>query len=44
MPYEDNEHVYFTHMTTLNNLIREVKIRGLKIGDSKLAENIFIDI
>lgn len=44
MPYKDNEHIYFSHMTILNNLIREIKIRGLKLGKSKFIENIFIDI
>lgn len=44
MPYKNNEYIYFSHMTILNNLIREIKIRNLKLEKSKLIENIFIDI
>ncbi|SCG82534.1 hypothetical protein DW1_0927 [Proteiniborus sp. DW1] len=44
MHFDENEHVHFSQMTILNNLIREIKLRELKLEKTRLVENILTEI
>ncbi len=43
VPYEGNEHIYVSHMQILNDLIREIKLRGLTLEENRMIKNILID-
>lgn len=43
IPYEYDEYRYVLQKTTLNSLIKEIKLRGLVVEKSLIIQNIFLN-